>query len=539
MGGLIDAARADGLFLQALLVAAVLALLVAGMRLSARRGSRAGAGGPVSTLFSEDRGVAVFFFDGDRMIDCTPEGRALLAAMPHPAGPRGGAAQDGPWIGLVTWLGLVFPGIAARLHALPDEGRFIVNSPDDAVQPLILSAELRGGITRIEVRDADGPAGTPPQGMGLLAEEVDLLRRMATLSPALVWRENDAGDVVWANAPYLLRVARTLPEGADLGWPLPRLFDQPPDSPALLTARLSLTEGRDTFWFDMTARRDGAGRFCYASTADVAVRAETASRDFLQAMAKAFIHVPIGMAVFDRQRHLQMFNPAMTDLTGLPTDFLIARPTLLAMLDAMRDRNMLPEPRDYRSWRRHLGELEDAGNGGHYEETWMLPGGQSYRVIGRPQPDGWLVLMVEDISTEVTRSHRYRSDLELGQAVIDTLDEAIAVFAPSGAMVMSNAAYVALWNHDPAATLGTAPISEVAAHWRAGSAPSAVWSRIEDFAARLGERDGWSEDIRLTDGRLVTARVLALAGGATLAAFRLATPQAEPLRPVERNRKRA
>lgn len=534
MDRLIDAARADALFLCALL--GVVSLVLAGAVAFLLKERASPSARQAHSLFSESRGVAVFFFDGDRMIDCTPEGRALLAAMPQPVTAPDSATPDTPWIGLVNWLGLVFPGISTRLGALPDEGRFIVTSPDDAVQPLILLAELRGGITRIEVRDADTPAGLPPQGMGLLAEEVDLLRRMATLSPALVWRENDAGDVVWANAPYLLRVARGLSEGAGLGWPLPRLFDTHPDSPA---ARLALVEGRDTFWFDMTSRPDGTGRFCYAIAADVAVRAETASRDFLQAMAKAFIHVPIGLAVFDRQRHLQMFNPAMTDLTGLPTDFLIARPTLLAMLDAMRNRNMLPEPRDYRSWRRHLGELEDAGNGGHYEETWMLPGGQSYRVIGRPQPDGWLVLMVEDISTEVTRSHRYRSDLELGQAVIDTLDEAIAVFAPSGAMVMSNAAYVALWHHDPAATLGKAPIAEVAAHWRAASAPSEVWSRIEDFAARLGDRDGWTEDVRLTDGRLVTTRVMALAGGATLAAFRLAAPQAEPLRPVERNRKRA
>jgi hypothetical protein len=311
--------------------------------------------------------------------------------------------------------------------------------------------------------------------------------------------------VVWANAAYLLCAAERLEAGARLGWPLPRLFDPAPDAAG--PQRLSLAEAGTARWFDVALRADGDGRFGFATAADAAVRAETASRDFLQAMAKAFIHVPIGMAVFDRQRHLQMFNP---------------------------------EPRDYRSWRRHLAEMEDAGAGAsHYEETWMLPGGQSYRVIGRPQPDGWLVLMIEDISTEVTRSQRYRTDIEMGQAVIDTLDEAIAVFSPSGALVMSNAAYVALWQHDPAATLGSAGIAEVAAHWRAQSAPSAVWSQIEDFAARLGLRDGWSEEVRLADGRLVIARVAALSGGATLAAFRVAVPTAAPLRRMTGGRKRA
>lgn len=525
----------DGAVLgQALLVAGVAgALVYAALEFLRRRVPARSA----PSLFDQERGVALFLFDGPRLIDCTPEGRALLATAlrDHPAG---APARGDDWLSLLAWLGLVFPSIAQRFDRLGKEGRFILTSPPDAVRPLTVAAELRAGITRIELRDAESPAPAAPQAAGLLAEEVDLLRRMAALSPALLWRESSDGAVVWANAAYLLRAAEGLAQGAALGWPLPRLFDTAPDAPS--PQRLALAEDGAARWFDVTLCPDGEGRFGYATAADAAVRAETASRDFLQAMAKAFIHVPIGMAVFDRQRHLQMFNPAMTDLTGLPTDFLIARPTLLAMLDAMRDRNMLPEPRDYRSWRRHLAEMEDAGTGsGHYEETWMLPGGQSYRVIGRPQPDGWLVLMVEDISTEVTRSQRYRTDIEMGQAVIDTLDEAIAVFAPSGALVMSNAAYVSLWRHDPAATLGTAGIAEVAAHWRAQSAPTAVWGRIEDFAARLGVHDGWSEEVRLTDGRLLTARVEALSGGATLAAFRLAAPNATPLRRMNGGRKRA
>lgn len=517
------------LVLSALVLAAVIALV-----LFARR--RGETPVPQETIFADDRGAAVFLFDGLRLIDCSPEARSLIADVVRP---DQAAGADATWLALMSWLGLVFPDASARIDRLAGDGRIILTSPPDAVHPLTMTAELRGGVTRIEVRDSDLPAPAAPQATGLLAEEVDLLRRMAALSPSLVWREDAQGAVVWGNAAYLLAAAATLTEGQPLGWPLPRVFEAAadPDAPP---RRLSLVQDGDIRWFDVTLQPDGDGRFGYATAADAAAQAEKASRDFLQAMAKAFIHVPIGMAVFDRQRHLQMFNPAMTDLTGLPTDFLIARPTLLAILDAMRDRNMLPEPRDYRSWRRQLAETEDKGpNSGHYEETWMLPGGQSYRVIGRPQPDGWLVLMIEDISTEVTRSHRYRTDIEMGQAVIDTMDEAIAVFAPSGALVMSNTAYVDLWRHDPAATLGTAAISEVAAHWRENSAPSPVWSRIEDFAARLGVEDGWQEEVRLNDGRLMTARVAALSGGATLAAFRPALPKAAPVARVERSRKRA
>ncbi|MFD1807854.1 hypothetical protein ACFSHQ_05975 [Gemmobacter lanyuensis] len=137
-------------------------------------------------------------------------------------------------------------------------------------------------------------------------------------------------------------------------------------------------------------------------------------------------------------------------------DFLSARPTLFAFLDMMRDRNMLPEPKDYRSWRKQMAELEAAAASGHYEETWSLPSGQTYRLIGRPHPNGALALMFEDISNEITRIRRYRADLELGQAVLDSMDEALAVFSAAGVMVMANSRYGEIWGHDPAGSIAGA-----------------------------------------------------------------------------------
>jgi hypothetical protein len=42
--------------------------------------------------------------------------------------------------------------------------------------------------------------------------------------------------------------------------------------------------------------------------------------------------------------------------------------------------------------------LEEEAASGLFEETWSLPGGQTYRVIGRPHPNGALAFMFEDIS---------------------------------------------------------------------------------------------------------------------------------------------
>jgi PAS domain-containing protein len=279
--------------------------------------------------------------------------------------------------------------------------------------------------------------------------------------------------------------------------------------------------GESTLWFDLIGMPSGQERLVFALPADAAVHAETALRDFMQTLTKTFAQLPIGLAIFDNQRLLQLFNPALLDLTGLPPDFLTLRPSLLSVLDALRDRNMIPEPKDYRSWRRQLVEMEKAASSGLYEETWNLPDGQTFRVIGRPHPNGALALMIEDITNEVSRSRRYRSDLELGQAVIDEMDEAVAVFSSSGHLVMSNRAYGVLWQHDPEQKMGEDSIRGVARQWRSQSAPSGLWSEAEEYISTVGNRVPWSSETRLLDGRRLTCRFAPLAGGATLAGFRL------------------
>ena len=106
--------------------------------------------------------------------------------------------------------------------------------------------------------------------------------------------------------------------------------------------------------------------------------------------------------MFDAKRGLSLFNPALTDLTALPVDFLSARPTLHAFIDRLREARRMPEPRDWRSWRERITALEAASTEGTYLETWNLPAGQTWRVSGRPHPDGAIALMFEDITAEIS-----------------------------------------------------------------------------------------------------------------------------------------
>lgn len=489
---------------------------------------------PRGSIFAETGQGAIFLFDGETMIDATPGARALLGTS-HLCGT--------PYVKLMAYLAPHFPELETRLARLAVDGSFVLTSAPDVGQPLLLQAELRGGLARLVLIDPeanDRVPGPDPMAQRALNEELDLLRQTMARAPVLVWREREDGEVVWANAAYLLRVGEQLAPGKDLHWPLARLFDRTAVTQGVTgqRQRLALPNGTAA-WFELVSFVEGTGHLVFALPTDTAVQAENALRDFMQTLTKTFAHLPIGLAIFDQARQLQLFNPALLDLTGLPVDFLSMRPSLLSVLDAMRDRAMIPEPKDYPNWRRQMMDMEKAASSGLYEETWSLPGGQTYRVIGRPHPNGAIALMIEDISSEMLRTRRYRADLELGQSVIDQIDDAIAVFSESGALVMSNAAYAGTWGHDPAASLGDTTLRTLCNHWRALSAPSAVWADIEDFAANFGDRRAWSAEVRLLDGRLLDCRFAPLSGGATLACFRAALSDKAVSPRIANARKRA
>ncbi len=171
------------------------------------------------------------------------------------------------------------------------------------------------------------------------------------------------------------------------------------------------------------------------------VKTEDAQRDFVQTLAKTFAQLSTSLAIFNRDRQLALFNPALVDLTGLSVSFLSPRPTIDSFFDALRENRRMPEPKNYKTWRHRMADLISAAETGQFEETWSLETGQTYRVTGRPHPDGAIAFLLEDISTEVLLTRNFRAELEMGQSLVDTFDDALAVFSHAGVLTFSNKAY--------------------------------------------------------------------------------------------------
>jgi PAS domain-containing protein len=501
-----------------LLVAALALVIVNLMRVRPAK--------PPSPILGQSPSGPVFLFDETRLIDCSPAGRALLAQS---------ASLDDEWGCLMAFLKPRFPKIEQNLSKIAELGSFSDVSHLLNGVATLLEATYSGGLTKITLSDPDMVDG---RGVAMAIahraaiEELSVLRETISSAPILAWRENAEGDVIWANTRYLV-VATDLAQrvnvagvnvvgGRLLSWPLPRLFDRKASQQSAQHQRQSISiPNKAAIWYDLQTEAAGSDLLCFATPADRAVAAEASLQQFMQTLSKTFAQLPIGLAIFDKDRKLQIFNPALLDLTNLPADFLSMRPSLLSVLDAMRERNLLPEPKNYIGWRRQILDMEKAASSGLFQENWALADGQTFRVTGRPHPNGALALMIEDISTEMQRTRRYRADLELGHSVIDQMAEAIVVFGQSGQLMWSNMAYSQLWGHDPNATLAEASIRNLGDRWKALSAPSGIWLEIDEFVHTIGDRHAWTGELRLSDGRLIRCRIAPVAGGATMIAFAL------------------
>lgn len=460
----------------------------------------------------------VFLVSNGQILDANFSAKRILARS-------NGAQTD--YDELRLFLSQHFEGSEGLLSPEPHDNDILLQSRDGAMQAV---REMVGDTVRLKVSFI--AEGTPSVGdvhtLRAIEGELRTLRANTAAAPFLLWRQSSEGEVVWVNQAYLAAAQRV--SGMDeTNWPLPVLFPSlqkltmPIASESRRIAAPRFKDEPDT-WYDCHISPVGNDILFTAIPADEAVRAENRRREFTQTLTKTFAELAIGLAIFDRSRRLVLFNPALLDLTNLPTDFLTSRPSLIGFLDQLRENRVMPEPRDYRSWRASIAELEAAAADGTYSETWSLPDGQTYHVTGRPHPDGAVALLFEDISAEMSLTRHFRSELEQFQAVIDAFDDAVAVFSAAGETTVMNQAYRQLWQIN-SEEFSVGDLTEATRRWHELCAPTPVWGDFRDFARNNENREEWTANVALRDGRRVSCLFVPRPGGVTIAIFRIDNQQ--------------
>lgn len=391
-------------------------------------------------LYDQHQPPTVFLFKGRELRDATKPARQL---------PGLGGFPGSEWQQLQAWIDKHCPQAAGIMSAATESVRSEQTAYIDPLgEEFRLLVERPGkDLTRVTLTptNPDRPGDGKILPRRALEEELALLRDAFDNAPTLVWRKDSSGRITWANAAYLSQVSKITGDDPT-GEMLPHLLDLPDSDTEF--SRAKLISGDETLWFDCQRRNVGRETLFFAVPADAAVRAERFLREFVQTLTRTFATLNTGFAIFDRQRNLQLFNPAIIDLTGLSAEFLATRPTLADFLDRLRELRMMPEPKDYPTWRRQINNLESAAASGHHLEEWSLPGGRVFRVQGSPHPDGAIAFLFEDITSEMAIRREYREELALNKAVLDQIDDALAVFGPNGKLVLCNKSYREGWAGD-------------------------------------------------------------------------------------------
>lgn len=403
----------------------------------------------------------------------------------------------------------------------PTEGEWSYTShiPMDRAELKVLH---RDGVTRFILADPSSDQSV----IDHINQHWQHVRLMAQWildqAPHPKWIIDRSDRISWSNSAYKKLAKQSLdPPGEGLSVLVPN--PAPSSYPDRMQNRslFKSNDGSPDRWFDITQKTKKGLTLFQATDVTAVVKAENAQRAFVQTLTKTFAQLSTGLAIFDRNWRLVLFNPALIDLTSLGAEFLSARPDHLTFFDKLRDESIMPEPRNYATWRDQIVDLISRAENGQYQETWSLTNGRTYRITGRPHPNGAVAFLFEDISAEVTLTRRFREQLDLSQAVMESLDDALAVFSPQGYLSYTNDAYRALWTHTAGEPQLDQSVSEVSQHWQAVCGPDPTWGDFRDFVVGFGERYEWDARVRMQDGRLLDCRFKPLLGGATLATFRI------------------
>lgn len=382
----------------------------------------------------------------------------------------------------------------------------------------LVAIRERGTKTQVEFQELEalGAPSVLPQGP---AQELELLRRIQQSVTHPIWHIDQRGDMIWANDAYRALQTKAAGESSNTGGSIFGALaekDIPEDG---LRVSFGADDSNDRDWFRIVATKVPNGTIFNATNLNAVVLAEEAQRNFVQTLAKTFAHLSTGLAIFDRKRQLMLFNPSLIDLTGLPAEFLSATPSIESFFDKLREHRRMPEPKNYKNWRQEITDVIAAANDGRYQETWSLETGQTYKVSGRPHPDGATAFIIEDISAEISETRNSRAELELSQCLLDTVGDAMAVFSRSGTLTFCNEGYRSMWNIDPATSFADFTVSDSIGIWSGSCAPNPMWQDIEDFVLGYGDRKSWDMPVRPLGQSLLRCEISPIVSGATLVRF--------------------
>ena len=353
--------------------------------------------------------------------------------------------------------------------------------------------------------------------------------RFAALLDALAqpaWVCSANGALIWANTAFLEATDAASVEDA-----VARKLSFDRAATALIAEVARSGENHDTLrWTPVKGQRrafrihaqplEGGDIGVWALDVTTAEEAREKLKLHIEAHDETLNHLGDGVAIFSAAKKLTFHNTAFASLWGLEPAWLAEHPTHGEVLDRLRQQRRLPETADYSRWK--TGELSwYEALGPAPDDLWTLPAGRTLRVVRQPHPLGGLLLLFSDMTDELRLKAQYNALIQVQQATLDKLNDAVAVFGSDGRLRLHNDAFATFWNVEPAAVEAAYDFDGVVELCVPRLHDQLFWrelkGRVTDPDPRA--RIPMTGETKTSDDRIVAFQSRPLPDGATLVAF--------------------
>jgi len=340
------------------------------------------------------------------------------------------------------------------------------------------------------------------------------------------WIAAADGSPVWVNGAWLQAVdAASLDEAAQRA----ASFDRGADALASEAANLGqrrqgvrwITAGGRRRAFLVTAQPlDGGGVGVWTEDATELEELREVLKRSDEAHDETLNHVAEAVAVFSQAKRMIFHNTAFAELWGLEPAWLAERPSHGEMLDKLRQRRRLPETADYGKWKAaELDRYEQLASSP--DDLWSLPDGRTLKVVRQPHPMGGLLLLFSDITGELKLKAQYNALIQVQQATLDKLSDAVAVFGSDGRLRLHNDAFAGFWHITPQQLETAGDFEGVVDLCVPKLHDMGFWRELKGRVADPdpSARAPMTGEVKTSDSRIVAYQSRPLPDGATLIAF--------------------
>ncbi len=403
----------------------------------------------------------------------------------------------------------------------PDGSAYeLIGTPSGALIRLILRD---ANYMDVKLRAAEERVSAADSVLRQHQWEQETMRGLIASAPIIAWNRSDDGTLNWSSGQIRTRTGGVTSEQAvDLIVARTKLNRQPvaTDMPQKSRIEIVTNGGSETISLHVNEvmQQDGS-RIGFATDAGTAASAERTLTRFVQTMTETFAHLTVGLAIFDRNQTLALFNPALVQMWQVEPAWLARRPSLREIIDELRATRRLPELQDYHTWRSRLLTLFDNTEAADYEELWHLADGSNIRVLARPHPHGSLAFIFDDVTERMRLEQRYRHSIDLRRATLDKLAEGIAVFGANGLLQFVNQAFHEIWDTSSETVYAAMHARQLVATCEKLTVEEETWQRLYAYITGEQSRHAWTARLTMHSGRVLTARFSPLPDGSTMAVY--------------------